>query len=139
MLKCRSTGLRPNVLNRNLHFKIFQVNIYTFNFEKPQSESVHFGELKVFLFYFVLFCFLINILKLFMSLTGEPGCFPHTRPPHPASFLRCPRKQPLYPPAKFSVEMSLLFSEVTLCCERSKEKKLNKASFDRNSLSKLHD
>ena len=73
--------------------------------------------------FFILFCFLINILKLFMSPSGKPGCFPHPRSPNTAFFLRCPGKQPLYPPAKFSVEMSLLFSKVILCCERSKEKK----------------
>ena len=37
--------------------------------------------------------------------------------------------------------MSLLFSRVALYCERSKEKKikLNKASFHRKTVSKLHD
>lgn len=58
-----------------------------------------------------------------MSPSGEPGCFPHPRPPSIVFFFRCPGKQPLYPPAKFSVEMSLFFSKVTLHCKRSEGKK----------------
>lgn len=79
------------------------------------------GNWKILHFYLVLF--FNKYSEAFYFPAGKSGCFPHPRLPNTFFFLRCPGKQPLYPPAKFSAEMSLLFSRVALCCEWSKGKK----------------
>lgn len=71
----------------------------------------------------MLFCVLINIRSISCFSVESQAVFLTPRPPNTAAFLRCPGSNPLYPPAMFLVEMSLLFSKVTLYCEGSKEKR----------------
>ena len=130
---CQSYWTRILIL-KNLGYYI-----YILNFEKSiKWNKTLWGTEKSSIF--ILFCFFNKHSEAFYFLAGKSGCFPHPRLRNTFFFLRCPGKQPLYPPAKFSAEMSLLFSRVALCCERSKGKK--KLSWTRlastGSVSKLH-
>lgn len=79
--------------------------------------------MNIFLFLFCFFCVLINIRSILCFSVEIQAVFltPGLPVLMPSSDVL--GSNPFYPPAKFLVEMSLLFSKVTLYCERSNEKR----------------